>query len=538
MKKTIVLKIFLCLSLSGIVSSAFSQTFTSPRHTEGGDVAGTIEDGVEIYKGIPYAADTSGENRWHPPQPAEPWDGILQADTFGPVCIQENGFRQVIGSEDCLSLNIYVTEKRSQRLSRGKKKPVMVWIHGGSLKTGSGSGVDGSKMARKDVVVVTINYRVDFLGRFAHPALSASQTGEHLANYALMDQIAALRWIKRNIRAFGGDPKNVTIFGQSSGAASIHYLMGTPDSEGLFRKAIAQSGGITIGSSRFIDRPAPRNPVSLEDLGLIVAGFFNIPNDENAPAALRSLTAQQLINVFPDNESTMTPVVDYTLVTEPIAETFFYGRQHRVHYMGGGTSDDFAFFRFLGISVQALLEGFDINDIRALYPQFAGDDIGMSGIWGTDLISLGPHKFIAQQMYKVRRRGYFYYFDYMPTALQDHPAFMGPEHSADIAFVFDSLGCFPIFFGCLPYPVSAEDMEMADKVMTAWSNFAKRGDPNNYKEIRASRPNLVFQWVPTTKWFDYTTVIDNEGIHAERDFEEIKPRMDFLMEAFEERVQD
>jgi carboxylesterase type B len=173
-----------------------------------------------------------------------------------------------------------------------------------------------------------------------------------------------------------------------------------------------------------------------------------------------------------------------------------------------------------------------------LYPQFAGDDIGMSGIWGTDLISLGPHKFIAQQMYKVRRRGYFYYFDYMPTALQDHPAFMGPEHSADIAFVFDSLGCFPIFFGCLPYPVSAEDMEMADKVMTAWSNFAKRGDPNNYKEIWASRPNLVFQWVPTTKWFDYTTVIDNEGIHAERDFEEIKPRMDFLMEAFEERVQD
>jgi len=417
----------------------------------------------------------------------------------------------------------------------------MVWIHGGSWKSGSGSQYDGSKFAKKGVVLVTINYRLDFLGRFAHPALSASQQGEHLGNYALMDQIAALKWVRRNIRAFGGDPNNVTIFGQSSGAGAVNHLMVTPDSEGLFRNAIAQSGGVSVGNARFLDRPDPFNPVSLEDLGSEVGSFFNISNDENAPAVLRSLSAQQLLVSFPDSESSMSPVVDGTLVTEPVAESFYYGRQHRAHYMGGGTRDDFGWMRLVGVPLEDLLLGFDIDDVRALYPDHAGLDFRIAGFWATDLIALGPAKFLAQQMHKVEKRGYFYSFDYLPTALQDHPLFpYGPQHGADLPFVFGNLDKLPFLFGNLQFDATAEDMEIADKVMTAWTNFAKYGDPNDYWAIWTSwrdQRALLFQWLPTTIWYDQTTVIDNEGIHSEHDFEEIKTRMDFLMETWGEDIQ-
>jgi para-nitrobenzyl esterase len=527
MKTTNLIKILTYLILLGIAASAFSQTFTSPRYTEGGLVSGIIENGVEIYKGIPYAGDTGGDNRWHPPPPAEPWDGILQADTFGPVCTQHPASGPlIIGSEDCLSLNIYVPEGRSNRSPHGKKKPVMVWIHGGSWKQGAGSIYDGTQLAKKGVVLVTINYRLDFLGRFAHPAVSASQQGEHLGNYALMDQIAALQWVQRNIRAFGGHPKKVTIFGHSAGGEAVSHLMVTPDSEGLFRNAISQSGGVSVGRARFIDRRNEFNPVSLEDLGSEVASFFDIPDDENAPAALRSLSPRQLLVEFPDVENSMTPVVDHTLVTEPVAESYYHGRQHRANYIGGGTSDDFGFFRFFGIPLEAVLLGFDIDGVRALYPDFAGADFIIASLWSTDLIPLGSTKFLAQQMYKVQRRGYFFYFDYTPTA--DRPSFFGVLHGGEL----------PFLFGNLPFDATAEDMEMSEKIMTAWTNFAKHSDANNYEEVLGSLPALNFQWLPTSKWYDNTTVIDIDGIHAERDFEEIKPQMDFIIEGFEQALQN
>ena len=535
-------KILLCLMPMAFASFAFAQTFTSPKHTDGGLISGAVVNGVEVYKGIPYGADTGDENRWHPPQPAEPWDGILQADTFGPACTQTNRSRQIIGSDDCLSLNIYVAERGSRKLSRRSNMPVMVWIHGGSWKEGSGSLYDGTELAKKGVVLVTINYRLDFFGRFAHPALSASQQGEHLGNYALMDQILALQWVQRNIRAFGGDPNNVTIFGQSSGGGAVNHLMVTPDSAGLFHNAIAQSGGVAVDSARFLDRTNEFNPVSLEDLGSAVATFFNIPDDENAPAVLRSLSALELLVNYPDSESSMSPVVDGTLVIEPVADSFFYGRQHIANYMGGGTSDDFGFFRFFGITLEEILLGFDIDEVRALYTNYPSNDLLIAGFWATDLISLGPAKFLAQRMHKVGRRGYFYYFDYLPTALRGSFNFaFGPQHGADLPFVFGGLGSLPFVFGGVSFDPTAEDIVIAEKVMTAWTNFAKYGDPNDYRDILASwldNRTVVFQWLPTTKWYDQTTVIDLEGIHAEHDFDELKIRMDFLMENWEEDIQN
>jgi len=538
MKNKFSAAVFLWCALLGAASTTSAQVYTSPRLTEGGAVSGVVENGVEIYKGIPYAANTGGKYRWHQPRRAQHWNGIRQADTFGAVCAQEGSAGQVIGSEDCLSLNIYRPEKkRGHDVRRGRNMAVMVYIHGGGLKVGSGSFYDATELARQDVVVVTINYRVDFLGRFAHPALSASQQHEHLANYALMDQIASLKWVQRNIRAFGGNPRKVTVFGHSSGGTSIHHLMGTPDSKGLFRNAIAQSGGVSIGSMRHLDRPDSRHPVSLEDLGVEVAEFFGIPNDQNASVALRNLSVEQLIFDFPDTDTTMDPVVDGTLVIEPLADTFFYGRQHRVNYLGGGTSDDFSLFRLLGVPVEALTEGFDVDEIKALYEGVPDNEV--SGLWGTDLISLGPHKFFAQQMRKVQRRGYFYYFDYLPPALQGHPLFTsGAQHGAELGFLFDDLGSFPFFFSDIPYAVMPEDLEMAEKIRTAWVNFAKYSNPNDYTERRFARDRSArrLQWVPTRKRFDFTTVIDNEGIHAERDFAELESRMDFILDGFEDLI--
>jgi len=531
--------VLLCAQL-GAMSLASAQVFTSPRHTEGGAVSGVVENGIEVFKGIPYAATTGGKYRWHQPRRAQHWHGIRQADTFGAVCAQEGSAGQVIGSEDCLSLNVYrPVENHRRSVRRAENMAVMVYIHGGGMKVGSGSFYDATELASQGVVVVTINYRLDFLGRYAHPAISASQQDEHLGNYALMDQIAALKWVKRNIRAFGGNPRKVTVFGHSSGGTSIHHLMGTPESKGLFRNAIAQSGGVSIGSMMHLDRPDLRHPVSLEDLGVQVAEFFGISNDEAAPVALRNLSIEQLILEFPDTDTTMAPVVDGTLVTEPLADTFFYGRQHRVNYMGGGTSDDFSLFRLLGVPVEALAEGFDVDEIKALYEGFPDNEV--SGLWGTDLIGLGPHKFFAQQMRKVGRRGYFYYFDYIPPALQDHPLFTsGAQHGAELGFLFDDLGSFPFFFNSIPYVVMPEDLKMAHRIRTAWVNFAKYNNPNSYSERRFSRGWNArrLQWVPTRNRFDFTTVIDGAGIHAERDFAELESRMDFVLNGFEELILD
>src|SRR5450755_495259 len=234
-----------------------------------GEVQGAAADGVAAFKGLPFAAPPVGDLRWHQPQHAANWQGVRAATAFSATCVQ---------AEDCLYLNIY----EPAAAKKGANLPVMVWIHGGAFVFGSGSVYDGSQFAKQGVVVVTVNYRLGRAGWFAHPALTAENPNGSLGNYGLMDQIAALEWVKDNIKAFGGDAKNVTIFGESAGAISVNYLMLAPQAKGLFAKAISESG---------FGRLAARPLASVEHSGVTFAEKAGVQGSDAAAAkALRALS--------------------------------------------------------------------------------------------------------------------------------------------------------------------------------------------------------------------------------------------------------
>ena len=245
---------------------------------DSGELQGVVDDGVVSYKGIPFAAPPVGDLRWRPPQPAAPWTGVRQAAEFGADCMQGRfGPPPAPGappapapSEDCLFLNVW----RPASATPTAKLPVMVWIHGGGFMGGSGSSpiTSGTQFAKQGVVLVSLNYRLGRFGFFAFPALSRERPDETKGNYAYMDQIAALQWVKRNIAAFGGDPNNVTIFGFSAGGVSVHSLLASPMARGLFHKAIAESGGsrdsVLTARPMREDGVDPNYPVSAETIGI------------------------------------------------------------------------------------------------------------------------------------------------------------------------------------------------------------------------------------------------------------------------------
>ena len=241
--RSIAIRLSIGLSAALLAGSA---ALASPEtvRIDTGAVAGVAAGDVVSFKGLPYAQPPVGALRWRAPQRAKAWDGVRVADRYGAICMQkiakDNGVGLQPASEDCLTLNVFA----AVGATTPAKLPVMVWIHGGGLVNGSGTAelYDGSALARQGVVVVTINYRLGRFGYFAHPALTAEANGEPVANYGLMDQIAALEWVKRNVAAFGGDARNVTIFGESAGGVSVNRLMMIPAVRGLFQKAIVESG--------------------------------------------------------------------------------------------------------------------------------------------------------------------------------------------------------------------------------------------------------------------------------------------------------
>ncbi len=307
-----------------LVISARAQEVRKPEPTssvvkvDSGQLQGVEADGVISFKGIPFAAPPVGELRWRPPQPTPKWEGVRQATEFGRNCMQGRGGPPPAArpagaaaptgapaaqapSEDCLYLNVWRPAG-----SAARNLPVMVWIYGGGFVGGSASSpnTSGVQFAKQGVVLVAMNYRVGRFGFFAFPALSSERPNENKGNYAYMDQLAALQWVKRNIAAFGGNPNNVTIFGFSAGGVSVHSMLASPQARGLFHKAIVHSGGsrdsgLTARPLR-ADGVDPNYPVSAETIGIQFAKSMGIEGtDQAALAKLRSLSADEVLRGAP-----------------------------------------------------------------------------------------------------------------------------------------------------------------------------------------------------------------------------------------------
>ena len=311
---------------------AQAHTPTKPVALDTGLVTGLEHEGVEFFKGIPYAAPPVGSLRWRAPQPAAPWQGVRAATAFGKSCPQslrpEKPLKLEDVSEDCLTLNVW-------RPVGASRLPVMVWIHGGGLTEGSSAftSSDGTAFARGGVMLVAINYRLGRLGLFAHPALTKENAdGGRLANYGLMDQIAALAWVKRNIAAFGGDPNNVTIFGESAGGASVDTLMISPLALGLFHAAISQSG-YGRGAFQRVSTISSEGVRSGETEGVMFAESLGLKGDDLA--GLRAVPAQKIAEMPIASEKLYHFMLDGKVITRDMWDVFRSNEEAPVPFMIG-----------------------------------------------------------------------------------------------------------------------------------------------------------------------------------------------------------
>ncbi|UCG71263.1 MAG: carboxylesterase family protein [Chromatiales bacterium] len=456
-----------------------------------GELQGTVADGVAVFRGIPYAAPPVGELRWRPPQPPAAWDGVRDASKFGHACPQKLGaypewadthFESVGLNEDCLTLNVWTPVRRSGPL------PVMFYIHGGNMQYGASSMpiYDGGVLARQGVVLVTINYRIGYLGRFAHPAMTRAQAGEPLANYGVFDQIAALEWVQRNIAEFGGDPNRVTIFGHSAGGVSVNVLMVTPQSKGLFQGAIAQGSGILLDMTQHAferGRPGP-TAKSREDMGVDFVEYFEIDadSDEALLAELRAMPWEPMVEYQRERQVPFNPVVDEVVVVDHVARVFERGEQHDVPYIGGANSWEWNQIAdvpligkwFLG---GALIEGLSDEDLAAFDDQWTR--IGKSQRWFSEGLFLSSTRYLGKQMANVDSPAWLYHITYINERLRGE--IPGAVHGLEVPFIFGNVREHPEY----QRPVEAAeqapteaDLVFGDTLQAYWLKFAKTGNPN------------------------------------------------------------
>jgi para-nitrobenzyl esterase len=446
-------------------------------------VRGTVE-GVAAFKGIPFAAPPVGNLRWKPAQPAAAWHGVRAADKFAAVCLQPHQPQRVPNnravdlpdsppmSEDCLYLNVW-TPARSARA----KLPVMVWIFGGAYTEGSGSSPhdQGDHLAAKGVVVVTFNYRLGAFGFLAHPELTAESPHHASGNYALSDALAALQWVQRNIAAFGGDPGNVTIFGESAGAAISAALVGAPPAHGLFRRAISESGtwmGLTLLPMRTRE--------SAEQQTVKAATALGAPN----LAALRALPADVVATKLPKQGM----IIDGWIIPEDLTRTFAEGRQNAVDVLVGSNRDEGSFASGIGppmtaqrwkesaaqrwgslapLGLAAYPAGTDAEAAAASIGSFADNMAWISRVY-------------AARQRAIGKRAYVYHFVHVPPYAPDARN-LGVCHTCEMVYVFnhlDALRQFPDSASPDLARSSEADTRMAEMTSSYWVNFAKSGDPN------------------------------------------------------------
>ncbi|MEZ5892502.1 MAG: carboxylesterase family protein [Parvularculaceae bacterium] len=442
-----------------------------------GVVRGVEGGGLEIYKGVPYAAAPVGEMRWKPPAPAPVWEGEFDAANFGPACMQYRANPQSVYaetlaamSEDCLSLNIW-------KPANAKGAPVFFWIHGGSLQAGAGSQrmFDGAKLAEKGLVVVSINYRLGALGYLAHPELSAESPDGISGNYGLLDQIAALKWVQRNIAAFGGDPDNVTIAGESAGALSVMYLMASPPARGLFHKAITQS-------AYMISTPALKEArygmPAAEGVGVYVAGKLGAENI----AALRAMGADELIRKSLQAGYIAWGTVDGVLLPDELVNVFDRGEQAPVPIIAGFNSGEIRSLRILmpkkpanaGDYEKAIRDAYgDLAD--AFLKQYPPENIDESMLATTrDAMYGWTSERLVRKQTEAGASGYLYIFNHSYPAANN--AGLHAFHAIEIPYVFgtidDTTPNWP------EVPDTAVEKRMSAAMVNYWSSFARDGAPS------------------------------------------------------------
>ncbi len=459
----------------------------------GGRVEGVTTDGVTSFKGIPFAAPPVGNLRWRAPQPVRPWSGIKKADHFGPSCMQDPKTLKQHGlplgtSEDCLYLNVW-TAARSAR----ERLPVMVWIYGGGFVGGTANDpvYDGTHLARKGVILVSVAYRVGALGFLADPELSAESPHHVSGNYGLRDMIAALEWVRANIRRFGGDPSRVTIFGQSAGGIAVSILAVSPAAKGLFQRAISESGGSAFA-------PATRGGTSYASWGMsaglpfpslasweVIGQRFLAKFGARDIAAARALTAGVIEKAFDSDSSFVLytgPVFDGDIFPNDGYDLFQAGRFNDTPILVGTNANEEGFPDFRAEFAGTTPKKFEAN-VRAAF-----------GPYANQVLAVYPHATNAQaqqasedlffrdaefawptwawarlQSERGHGKAYLYYFDRAPSP--DLP--LGPIHGAELGYVFDN-AVAPL----LHFRPGPREQKLVSLIQSYWVNFAKTGDPN------------------------------------------------------------
>ncbi len=452
--------------------------------TGGGRLAGRVDAGIASFKGIPYAAPPVGSLRWRPPQPAEPWSGLRDAGQVGPICVQppsngDPGVGPLPMSEDCLTLNVWTPAERAE------PRPVMVWIHGGGFNNGSGTAAlyDGTNLATRGVVVVTINYRLGRLGFFDHPALAADRAPREPGGaYGMMDIVAALAWVRDNAAVFGGDPGNVTVFGESAGAAAVTRLMISPGARGLFHRAIVQSG-LGRDSGVPLDRPTAIGGPSLQDRGVAFAQTVGA----GTAAELRALPAEALLRPAPNFYGGDNLVIDDHLVTEDVEAAFAGGREAPVPLLIGTNSAEFWWMRPSEISPYGAIDDALTSKERVdLYAVYGGEG-GYRAHVASDLAFNEPARHLARLHARYGHPTYLYRFDVVPDSNPEPSG--GATHASERPYVFDNLHT-------VGRPTGARDQRAAEAMAGYWTTFATTGDPNGeqrpaWPEFGAERDRLL-----------------------------------------------
>jgi len=462
-----------------------------------GMVAGTAsgQPTVRVFKGIPFAAPPLGENRWKAPQPVAKWDGVRKADAFGAPCAagapggRGGGGgrgaaapgaaaqapapvaapREPARAEDCLYLNVWTSAN-----SPSDKRPVMVWIYGGGFTGGSGglAWYDGENLAAKGPVIVTFNYRLGSLGFFAHPELAKESGHNASGNYGMMDAIAALQWVKKNISAFGGDPGNVTIAGESAGAIMVGALLGSPQAKGLYHRAIAESGGwmgLTMGRMASGQTAQANGAKTMDALGVkTIAELRAKPMNE-----LTGLSAGGLI-------------IDGYLIPEDVSLTFMNGKQHSVDVLTGSNKDEANFGvcgggggRGGGAPLTA--ETFKANAQRK-FGEAADEYVKLYSVTSDAEAQPAAHVACADEINwnmrqwavaqaKAGKKAYTYFFTRIPT-LNGGPSPNGATHTAEISYAWNNPK------GQATQTWNDVDIKLADTMSSYWVNFITKGDPN------------------------------------------------------------